>query len=155
MEKLTRISSLLKNQRGLTLVELLASLVLISIVLVMVSSIHLMGIKQYSVQSQDVKNQDQVRLAMAMVTNDIRQASDVEVDQDSTTLMNQLTLQIGARTIVYSQNQNSLLKNGQPLISGIQQFNVTQTGKEVSLSVVSIPNQDGKSETLSTNLYTR
>lgn len=141
----------MKNQRGLTLVELLATLVLISIVLVMVSSIHLMGLKQYSVQSQDVKNQNHVRLAMAMVTKDVRSAGAVSVAN------NQLTLTTGSQTTVYALGQSALNKNGMALVQGISQFNVSSgsSSNQVIITIASTPNSQGKSVTLTTSLYIR
>lgn len=149
MENIKKFRKLVSDNRGLTLVELLAVIVLLSIILIMVSSIHLMGVKQYNVQSQVIKNQDNVRLAMSMLTKDVRSASTVSVTN------NQLTLATGSQTTIYSQGQSALNKNGYPVIKGISQFIVIQNGNKVTITLVSSQDPEGKSATLSTDLYIR
>jgi prepilin-type N-terminal cleavage/methylation domain-containing protein len=149
VENVKKIQKIVSDNRGLTLVELLAVIVLLSIILIIVSSIHLMGVKEYNVQSQVIKNQDNVRLAMSMLTKDVRSASTVSVTN------NQLTLATDSGTTIYSQGQSALNKNGNPVVKGISQFIVVQNGNKVTLTLVSSQDPEGKSVTLSTDMYIR
>lgn len=150
METLKKLTKPVSNNHGLTLVELLAGIVLISILLVLISSIHLMGVKQYSVQSETIQNQTHVRLAMNTLTKAVRSAGTVQ-----TTASNELTLTTGSQTTVYSYGNSALLRNGSSIISGISNFTVTQTGNQVTLTLESTPNAEGATTKLSTSLYIR
>lgn len=107
MEKLKPIIHKINNQSGLTLVELLASLVLITLVLIMVTSIHLMGLKQYNTQSQTIKHQENVRLAMTSLTKAIRRADSVYLisSTDAASIVAQPN-SVNMDTIINNTDQN-------------------------------------------------
>lgn len=149
MGKLKRFTHVYKNQKGLTLVELLAVIVLLSLVLLLVSSIHLMGLKQYSTQSQSIKNQENTRLAMTMITKDIRRSTSISV-ADST----DLKLVINNQPVTYSLNQWQIDKNGRAVVSGVQ-FSVSPLGDQlgrVTLKVTGAPEENGNQPSLTSTL---
>ncbi|WEG11457.1 prepilin-type N-terminal cleavage/methylation domain-containing protein [Pullulanibacillus sp. KACC 23026] len=158
MEKLKRISKHMSGNQGLTLVEVMATLVILSIVLVMITSIHLLGLKEYNVQSQNLKNQDNVRLAMSLLTKQIRSVdlSDLTVDENNTPANPyDNSLKFVKENVTYKEGTSAINKNGQPVVNGISQFGVTLIGNKVTLTLVSVPDQQGNKVTLSTNLYIR
>lgn len=129
MGKLDEFKQLYKNQRGLTLVELLAVLVLLSLVLVLVSSIHLMGANQYKDQSQAIKRQENVRLVMTVITKDIRRSTSITVPDQ-----NHLKLEINGQPVIYSSGLNEVEK-GTTTIFQNAVFTVKPMGNGVELTV--------------------
>lgn len=158
MEKLKHIKRLLVNARGLTLIEVLAAIVLLSIILAMVTSVYLLGVKQYKVQTQNINSQENVRLAMTVLTKAIRSASSVQVVDPGTPSHpsdDQLKLTTGTQTDVYALDQTNIDKNGKPLVQGVSQFIVSQVGTEVSLKIESVPDPLGHPTSLQTTIYIR
>ena len=154
MERINLLKKLLKSNRGLTLVELLAVIVLISLVFVLVNSMHLFGLKQYDVQSKDIDHQSQVRLAMNVLTKEIRKADSVVVRKAGTS---QNTLVIDDRDLyTFNQQNHTIDKNGTSLIRNISQFTVNRSEQDkVTLTIMSVPDKMGNSFKLSTDLFIR
>lgn len=69
----------LRNEKGLTLVELLATLVIGAIVLSLIMGIHVTIQKQYTKQKADIGYFLDVTTAAKAITKDIRMADTVEV----------------------------------------------------------------------------
>ncbi|MGJ7920538.1 prepilin-type N-terminal cleavage/methylation domain-containing protein [Neobacillus sp. LXY-4] len=144
MEK--TVTLLKKNEKGLTLLELLITLALVSMVLLMATSVHLFGQKQMNSQSNEVQNQSNVRLALNIVTKEIRKASSVSVANNVLTING---------TDVYKLENNILKKNNQTLISNIQQFTITKTDEKLTVKIANTPSNNHPQTTLSTTIYLR
>jgi prepilin-type N-terminal cleavage/methylation domain-containing protein len=137
---------MVKNQKGVTLIELLAAITLLSIVLLLTNSIHLFGQKQMVDQSTEIQNQSNVRLAMDIVTKQIRKASTIYVDNYGV-----LTLD----TDIYKLDNNSLTKNNQPLVTNLQRFDIQYDGSKIKVTIADLPNTNIPQTTLSTTIYIR
>lgn len=72
MEKLK--ITFLKEEKGITLVELLASLALMGLVLTLAMSVYMTGQKQYNSQTTNADVQDSLMIAMKDITKEIRSA---------------------------------------------------------------------------------
>jgi Tfp pilus assembly protein PilW len=121
------------NEKGITLVELLAALALVSLVILLAGSINLFGNKQTSSQKTEIQNQSNDRLAMNIVTKAIRQAdpTTVEVINDQNVLkINEVTFKLDG---------SSLKKGADVLISGISKFTVKRTGDQILLEIGKLP----------------
>lgn len=90
-----------KNEKGITLIELLAALALVSMVILLASSVQLFGQKQVNNQTNEIQNQSNVRLALNIVTKEIRKASNVSVTNNVLTINN---------TDIYKLENNILKK---------------------------------------------
>src|SRR5690625_2644616 len=60
------------NQQGITLVELLGVLAILSVILLLVGSVHLFAQKQLVYQTDQVGKQSDVRLVVSQLTTDFR-----------------------------------------------------------------------------------
>src|SRR4051812_5006625 len=102
-----------KNEEGLTLIELLAALSIVSIVLLLASSVQIFGQKQVNTQTSDFQKQTDVRLAINILTKEIRKASDVSIKGPVMNgIVSSTELMING-TDLYKVQNNLLTKNGQ------------------------------------------
>lgn len=138
---------MLKDQKGMTLVELLAALALMSIIIALIGSAHILGQKQFRNQTEEINYQEQVRLAMASITKEIRTSNG-----------DQVTISDGIITIdttTYELRQSSLYKNESIISEQISEFTAIKQGGKIDVSISSLPNRNDKKETLSTVIYLR
>jgi prepilin-type N-terminal cleavage/methylation domain-containing protein len=138
---------MVKNQKGVTLIELLAAIALLSVVLLVANSIHLFGQKQMSDQTAEIQNQSNVRLAMDIITKRIRKASTISVDNNGV-----LTLD---NTDVYKLDNNNLTQNSQPIINNLQKFDIQYDGSKITVIIADLPNTNTPQTTLSITIYIR
>jgi len=75
------------GQQGLTLIELLISIVLLSILLTVFTSAFVSGIKVYQREFQTANLQSENRIVLDRIISDIKQAYNVEDTSDSDTLV--------------------------------------------------------------------
>lgn len=137
---------MVENNRGMTLIEILCSLSLLIIVLLLVNSIHLFGLQQMNDQTSDFNGQSNVRQAINLITKEIRSANAVNVSSDVLTIDNK---------DIYKLDNHTLTKNGQSIITGLQDFSIAKNGSKVSISLAGIPSQGGKQITLTDTIYIR
>lgn len=76
-----------RNSRGLTLIELLVSIVLLSILLTVFTSAFVSGIKVYQREFRTANLQSENRMVLDRIISDIKQAYRVENASDSDTLI--------------------------------------------------------------------
>ncbi|KOR87700.1 PilW family protein [Paenibacillus solani] len=67
------------DQKGATLIELLAATVLVTIVLSLVYSFYVFGVKSFQRANEQSELQDNVRLVSHTITNDLRYAREVKL----------------------------------------------------------------------------
>lgn len=139
-----------KNEKGITLVELLAVLAIMSVVIALISSVHLFGQRQYRDQSETIEHQTEVRIVIAQLTRDIRNAT---ID---TTTINENNLLFDTNN--YTFNAPNLYRNGVLLSSKLNEFIVEVDQSETSklnIHVSSIPDRNNKTHTVTTTIYLR
>ncbi|PFO03547.1 hypothetical protein COJ85_12905 [Bacillus sp. AFS076308] len=143
------------SEKGVTLIELLAALSLLSIILLLASSVHLLGLKQSSSQTSEIQNQSNVRLAMNIITREIRKASTVSfINIDDTDLSND-QLKINGVDIYKLENKN-ITKNANPLITNIQTFTLKKVKDDMyTITIANIPSNNLPQTTLSSTVYIR
>ena len=110
---------MIKSEKGITLVELLAALALLSVILLLASTVHLFAQKQMNNQEAAFQSESNVSLAINIITKEIRSATSV------TATNNVLTINTTNNTTnVYQLNGSSLTKNNQPIITDLKQFDL-------------------------------
>ncbi|ULT55841.1 prepilin-type N-terminal cleavage/methylation domain-containing protein [Neobacillus drentensis] len=143
------------NEKGVTLIELLAALSLLSIILLLAGSVHMLGIKQSSSQTAEINNQSNVRLAMNIITREIRKASTVSfVNIDDSDITND-QLKINGVDVYKLANKN-IMKNADPLINNIQTFTLKKIKDDMyTITIANIPSNNLPQTTLTSTIYIR
>lgn len=120
------------NQRGITLVELLGVLAILSVIILLVGSAHLFGQKQLIYQTDELHKQGDVRLVISQLTTDFRSvtATDYSVDTDTG------TYQVGTHT--YSYNERIIYRDGKKMSDNIAGFTLTPIEDDEELVGINI-----------------
>jgi type II secretory pathway component PulJ len=140
-----RIKMRFHNSRGLTLVEVLAVLVLLSLVTLLIISVLSFGQKNYSTQQGQVQKQQDLTYVTKLITKEIRQAKSVKIENG--------LLVIDTNT--YTFKENGIYKNNSELVSGIQTFNYSLNGMKLTLTITGNDDARGNANTVLTNIYIR
>jgi prepilin-type N-terminal cleavage/methylation domain-containing protein len=145
---------MLKCNKGVTLIELLAALSLLSIVVLLAGSIHLFGLTQTKNKTNEIQNQSNVRLAINVISKEIRSAKsgpeNVIVSIPNTEL--QITT-INNSIVIYKLGINKiLLKNNQSFISNINEFKLDKSTDKITITITS---NDSPPISLSNTIYFR
>lgn len=133
------------NSRGLTLVEVLAVLVLLSLVTLLIFSVLSFGQKNYSTQQGQVQKQQDLTYVTKLITKEVRQAKSVKIENGHLVI----------DTNIYKFKENSIFKNNSELVSGIQTFNYSLNGMKLTLTITGTGDARGNANTVSTNIYIR
>ncbi|MFD2681453.1 prepilin-type N-terminal cleavage/methylation domain-containing protein [Bacillus seohaeanensis] len=120
-----------KSEEGVTLVEVLIALALLSMILLLANSVHLFVQKQMNSQVNKIQVQSDERLAIGLITKEIRKAETVETNHLNELIINE--------TDVYKLKSTTLTKNNEPFISNIKKFTVKKRGNQVTLKIGSLP----------------
>ncbi len=105
--------------RGFTLIELVLVVALMGIISVVLGRVLMQGYKTFITSQEILETDSKAWLALERISDDIRQirsASDISVTQTSAMTFVDVT----GTTIQYSLSSDSLLRNGQTLINGVQ-----------------------------------
>ena len=139
------------NEKGITLVELLAAVVLASIVMLLVFSVLMSGTKQYKGQLEKNNQLTDISYALKMITKDIRKTENPRIISKS---------EIELNGINYSKVGNTITRNGDVIARDIEIFFVDdgyETGKYDEKNIkwfIEIKSLDQK-ETKKTEIYIR
>lgn len=126
-------NKLFHNEKGLTVAELLATLVIASIIVLFISGIVMMIQKQYSTQKEEISHLSDVKIALKSITRDIRKADFVEIPDEKTIVIIQDT-----ETITYTlDNERNLLKNGSIYLYEVTDFQVNGNQERIDITMKS------------------
>src|SRR5690606_4741485 len=106
----------------------------------------LFGQKQMSNQTSQTENQTNVRLAINLLTKEIRKAHRPEVSNNVLTNNN---------TDTYTLEQNEITKNEDAIISAIKDLKISKEGNKIKIDVTSIPVKNNQEVGLSTEIFIR
>ena len=84
-----------KNDAGFTLVELLASLAILSLIIGLIGSVTMFGIKQYDKQTFEAEQANDCSYALTVLSKEIRSAKSVTVANGSITVDGVIYAQTG------------------------------------------------------------
>jgi prepilin-type N-terminal cleavage/methylation domain-containing protein len=125
------VKKYINNERGLTLIELLAVLVIGSLILILISNIHIFGHKQNKEQSQKAASLYDVSYAAKVITKEIRKAEKVKVKNDILTLNPDKPNQV-----IFKESNGSIFMNESPIVMDITRFIVKR--KEGSNKIIEL-----------------
>ena len=145
----------LRNESGMTLVELLASIALLSVVLSLVGAVHLFGQKQYLAQSYSAGQSNDFAYTMSVISKEVRKTSfaDVTVSESES---GDAILTVDAEA--FSQQGEQLVKNNdQVLADGVADFTVELNATEKSVAIVleSMAKYNNQSKEYQSKIYLR
>lgn len=120
----------MKNERGLTLIELLVSIVLLGVLLSAFTSVYVMGIKSYQREFRTTNLQSENRIVLDRIIADTKQAYKIDPASDGDTLIllvpaidaNGVILydgtgQFKTDVLTYDKSGNEIMKSISPDIS--------------------------------------
>lgn len=120
------------NNRGFSLVELLAVLTLLSLIIMLVFSVYFTGDKQFSMQREKISNQENLQYLVKFLMKEVRKNNNFEeIDKRI------LKIKKDDGIDVYEQKGSELLKNGEVFVDGIEKFEVLGQNRKLTIRVVS------------------
>ncbi len=141
---------MLSNKKGVTLLELIIALAIMSIIMAVCFSVFSYGMKGYQRETANVDSQIDVRYVLNYLNREIRRAEHVEVN----TNILKLTDETGNIT-EYKLNGDEIIKNATTLVDGINTFMVTMNGDKIEIFIESVENSSGDSYELSSEITIR
>lgn len=138
------------NKKGITLIELVIAIGLLSVVMAMGYSLYLTGVKGFLRETTSVDNQFQVRYASSTIGRQIRRADTVKIDAGKL----KLTYPDGS-SLVYQLQGDAIMGGSNKLVEGIIRFQVSRIGDTVFLTIQSKENSDDETYELSSEITLR
>ena len=146
------------KQKGMTLIELVIGLGLMSMVLAVLYAIFFTGLKSFDRQMENANSQTTARQTLSYIGREIRRAEKkIEVDVDN----KGLKVEYGGSEIEYKFNHlNNILyrvKNGtkNPMIEGIKDFNIEELHGTYFLNITVISERHNNPITITTQIRMR
>ena len=139
----------ISGEKGITLIELLASITILSVVILLVGSVHLFGQRQFVSQTESNRQANDLRYSLAMISRDVRSANDFELVASHHIVVDEVS---------YKKEGSNLLRNGSVLSKRVGQFEVVQSKDQTDTYVITISsslNDLDQSERYSTTIYLR
>lgn len=139
----------LKDDSGITLVELLAALSLLTVVILLAGSIHLFAQRQFKSQSESASQANDFSFALTDMTTELRkyEPKDVTVDGQKIKINN---------NIVYELEGTNLWKNGTSIASSVGDFQPIkpENANFIEIKITKV-NQTASSKDYHTIIYFR
>lgn len=144
---------LLKDEKGITLVELIIALAISLIVLAVGYNLFSFGLNSFSRESDNVDNQAKARRVLREISLDIRKvdAASIVIQSDEA----EETVFIGDVSYTFQKETHTLLKNGEVFVTGVKSFSVEKsTDGRITLKITTLAN-NGREVSLSSSIYAR
>ena len=145
------------KQKGMTLIELVIGLGLMSMVLAVLYAIFFTGLKSFDRQIENANNQTTARQTLSYIGREIRRADNIKVDVDN----KGLEVEYSGSKIKYEfSHLNNILyrvKNGtkNPMIEGIKDFNIEYSEYTYFLNITVISERHNNPITITTQIKMR
>ena len=137
----------IKNSKGVTLIELIVVLGLVSLVLLVGYNLLPLGLNTFGMQTENIDNQSRARQAIRQISGEIRKASSVDV-------IDEYSIDIDGVLYKFQEDENTLLRDGNDFVSGIKLFKASRYGNEINLEITTLA-KDSHEVTLSTLINIR
>ena len=138
-----------KNDAGFTLVELLASLAILSMIISLIGSVTMFGIKQYDKQTFEAEQANDYSYALTVLSKEIRSAESVTVANGSITVDG----------VIYAQTGTQLIKTAEDSSQEVLADYLPTDGFKVSEietnNIIAITIKNNESKTYQTTIYLR
>lgn len=149
------MKKLLRNESGLTLIEVLAAAVIGTMLLLLIWNALLFGLKQYKNQSTKAQDLTDVTYIAKIITKDIRKAEKISIGKTGDSLF--LTIDNDTKIYVFNESEGTLLLNERPIFSEIKSFYIRRDKKVPNILEIKITHYSDNSEEekINTEIYMR
>lgn len=141
------------SDRGITLVELLASLAILSVVILLAGSVHIFGQRQFKSQTESASQANDMSYAMSVVSRELRQEAydDIEISYEG----RNITIKTD-NVVLFEKVNDELKKNGNTILSSISDMSVTPDDEKMSLKIImKSSSSHSRQQTYETTIYFR
>src|SRR5690625_204521 len=122
----------IKNEAGLTLVEMLATISIASMIILMITSTHLFIQKQYNKQSEQISQLNDMTYVMKLITHDFRRAEPQSINVDEN---DEHLITIGDNHYIWDESEEVIKKNEMIIVNHISGFSVMEKNKEIHIYI--------------------
>lgn len=144
----------LKNERGVTLIEVIVAFALLTMILLLISNVHLSGQRQFTDQTEQIDGQANVRLAFKWMTTDVRKYGNVHDVNEV-----QSSMKVGDISYTYSKADKTILRDGAVIAENIDSFRMEYDEAQEKLTLTiknaETPHQKDLSKEFKTVIYIR
>lgn len=134
------------EEKGITLVELLAAISILSIVILLAGSVHMFGQRQFIDQTKSASQENDMSYAMTVMTTDLRKTRPTQ-----TVEINDTSIKISDGSL-YELSSSALKKNSAILVEEVTgSFKTTKNDDGVHIKITS----NNSSKTYETTIYFR
>ena len=134
------MSQFMKNERGITLVELLAVLAIGSMILTLIIGVATNGQKNYISQTNATEQLTEIQYAVKVITKEVRKAERIKVEE------NKLTINHGTQLVIQWQN-GKVQQNDTVLATRIGTLKFAIDERLLSISIATVETNGKKQET--------
>lgn len=124
----------MKNESGITLVELLAALSILSVVILLAGSIHMFGQRQFVHQRESAEAANDLSYALNVMTTDLRKQSKNNVDYEPNKIVI-FSGQADEITYVVDTSNHQLKRNQTVIAEPVHSMVVEQSGTDIGLDI--------------------
>lgn len=140
---------LLREEQGMTLVELLASIALLSLVILLVGTAHIFGQRQYLKQSTISGQANELSLALNQLSRELRVLPANEMTTDENRILQK------EQPIFYVENGELKNADGTTLAKGLSGFQATVDEGKITVILQGQPIHGGQEQEYETIIYFR
>lgn len=154
----------MRDNKGLTLIELVVAIAIISSIIMAISSFYISGVKGFARETTTASNQTEVRRVSNEIAREIRRASVVNFSFGTIRLRypddKGIWYYLSENTLIadyglYTSETNMDTDYTSILSDRIGSFNVNKVGDNITITIESIENSEGETYKLVTELYLR
>lgn len=145
------------DETGITLVELLAAISILSIVILLAGSVHMFGQKQFIEQTKSASQANDLSYAMTVMSKDLRKKEATKIDVNSSGIIEKDDK--GKETEIYTIKNNQLKKGEEVLANNVKESSkdhtaFTKEGDKIVIKLETIAGVRPK-KTYETTIYFR
>ena len=142
-----------KSDKGITLIELLASLAILSIVILLAGSVNIFGQKQFINQTQSASQANDMSYALSVMSRDLRKEEAGAVSVTEVEDGKEITTNSGL-TFTYINSKNQLRKNGTVLVDAISSAEFEKNDNNIKI-ILKNNSPQVKDKSYQTTIYFR
>lgn len=132
-----RLKTLIKNEAGITLVELLATLSILSIVILLAGSIHMFGQRQFINQTESAEIANDLSYALNIMSSDLRRQSlnNVSIDSNEIYIKKNEQDEFSPNPTYFINEKNQLINNDAVIADSVSELLVKFDGTNIGIEI--------------------